>query len=113
MANLPGKVLREFLDGHHVMRHQEGIWNGIWSDMFIESTFMRYGHGPGGIIGITLNPKSLKRWALSLHLCSTVKQDLLEIVNGDSIRQVTKHKEEGISRITADGLDRTKIREKI
>ena len=107
------KFSREFLDGHHVMRHQEGIWNGIWSDMFIESTFMRYGHGPGGIIGITLNPKSLKRWALSLHLCSTVKQDLLEIVNGDSIRQVTKHKEEGISRITADGLDRTKIREKI
>ena len=22
------------------MRHIDGLWNGIWSDMFIESTFM-------------------------------------------------------------------------
>ena len=113
MSNLPGDVLDEFLKGNHVMRHQEGIWNGIWSDMFIESTFMRYGHGPGGIIGITLNPKSIKRWALSLHLCSTLKQDLLSLVNGDSDKKVTKHKEEGASRIEADSMDRTKIREKL
>ena len=113
MSNLPGDVLDEFLKGNHVMRHQEGIWNGIWSDMFIESTFMRYGHGPGGIIGITLNPKSIKRCALSLHLCSTLKQDLLSLVNGDSDKKVTKHKEEGASRIEADSMDRTKIREKL
>ena len=25
------------------MRHQDGIWNGIWSDMMIETTYMRYG----------------------------------------------------------------------
>jgi hypothetical protein len=44
-----------FLRGEHVMRHKAGLWNGIWSDMFIETTFMRYGHGPGGLICITLN----------------------------------------------------------
>ena len=52
------------------MRHKAGLGNGIWSDMFIESTLMRYGHGPGGIIGITLQPSTMTRWALSLHICS-------------------------------------------
>ena len=36
------------------MHHIPGLWNGLWSDMYIESTFMRYGHSHGGIIGITL-----------------------------------------------------------
>ena len=30
------------------------------------TTFMRYGHGPSGIVGITLKPSTLERWALSL-----------------------------------------------
>ena len=42
------------------MQHMNGNWNGIRSDMFIESTFMRYGHGRAGIIGITLKPETLK-----------------------------------------------------
>ena len=54
MEKLPSPVLKDFLQGQHVMRHQPGLWNAIWSDMYIESTFMRYGHSPGGIIGITL-----------------------------------------------------------
>ena len=29
-------------------------------DSFTETTFMRYGHAPGGIIGIMLKPDSLK-----------------------------------------------------
>ena len=31
----------------------KGLRNGIWSDMFIETTFMRYGHGKRGIISVT------------------------------------------------------------
>ena len=56
------------MKGNHVMRHQRGIWNGLWSDLYIETTFMRYGHSPGGIVGITPQPSTLKRWALSLHI---------------------------------------------
>ena len=74
--------------------------------MFIESTFMRYGHGPGGIIGITLSPNTLKRWALSLHICSTVKQNLIATVNGEDLKVITKHKEEGQTRILTDSSDR-------
>ena len=56
MEALPPKVLEFFMKGEHVLRHTPGLWNGIWSDMFIESSFMRYGHGKRGIVGITLKP---------------------------------------------------------
>jgi len=49
------------MNGEHVMRHKKGIWNGIWS------TFMSYGHGPRGIVGLTLKPESLKKWAYSIN----------------------------------------------
>ncbi len=55
-TTLPRTVLYRFMDGEHVMRHIQGVWNGIWSDMFIETTFMRYGHVKDGIISITLKP---------------------------------------------------------
>ena len=70
MEKLHGDVLDKFLKGKHVMRHKKGLWNGIWSDMYIESTFMRYGHGPNGIVGNTLKPSTLKKWAYSMHTCS-------------------------------------------
>lgn len=55
MQRLPFALLKKFMEGQHVMRHQDGLWNGLWSDLFIETTYMRYGHGPSGIIGSTLN----------------------------------------------------------
>ena len=58
------------------MRHQNGVWNAIWSDMYIESTVMRYGHAPGGLKGIELNERCQARWALSHHVCSKMVQDL-------------------------------------
>ena len=35
--------------------------------LYIESTFMLYGHGIHGIVGITLKPSTLKKWAYSMH----------------------------------------------
>ena len=52
------------MKGEHVMHHIPGLWNGLWSDMYNESTFMRYGHSHGGIIGITQQPETRKIWAL-------------------------------------------------
>ncbi|KAG0723221.1 hypothetical protein GWK47_043072 [Chionoecetes opilio] len=97
MEALPTKVLDLFMKGEHVLRHILGIWNGIWSDMYIETTFMRYGHGKGGIIGITLKPETLKTWALSLHLCSKLESNLSEIVDGDGGNVQIIHKEESSS----------------
>ena len=50
MQKLHGETLERFLMGEHVQRHRQGLWNEIWTDMFIETTFMCYGHGPGGLI---------------------------------------------------------------
>ena len=40
--------------------------------------FMRYGHGPGGIVGITPNEQALCRWSLNLHICSRLTQDIAD-----------------------------------
>ena len=113
MSKLPESVLKEFMKGQHVMRHQPGIWNGISSDQFIESTFMRFGHSPGGIIGLTLQPSTLKRWALGLHICAQLKRDIQSMTERNSQSIVTTHKEEGSSRIQTDASDREKIRNKL
>jgi hypothetical protein len=73
MEALSPKVLNRFMKVEHVMTHIPGIWNGIWSNKYVKTTFMRYGHGKGGIIGITLQPETLKTWALSLHICSKLE----------------------------------------
>lgn len=52
MESLPPEVLLKFRNGEHVMRHKAGLSNGIWSDMYIETTFMRYGNRPGGLNNI-------------------------------------------------------------
>ena len=113
MEHLPAEVQKDFMNGSHVMRHQHVIWNGIWSDMFIESTFMRYGHGPGGIIGITLKPSALNRWALSLHTCSQLMKDVSSISDTAHQKVVITHKEELLQRVRADNVDREKLRAKI
>ena len=111
MEQLPDSLLLEFLKGEHVMRHRPGIWNSIWSDMFIETTFMRYGHESGGLTGLTLKPASVARWALSLHVCSQLRSDLMAMKEEQHIKSVSTHKEENPGRIVNDASDREKIQQ--
>ena len=46
------------MNGEYVMRHVPGVWKAILNEMFIETTFMRYGHRKKDIIGVTLKPES-------------------------------------------------------
>ena len=55
---------------------------------------MRYGHNTIGIIGITLKPDTMKRWALGLHICSQLVKDVSEMKENDGQTSVTVHKEE-------------------
>ena len=64
------------------MHHNPSTWNGIWSNMYIETTFMRYGHEAGGLIGITLQPSAVARWALSVHICTQLRGDLAATKEG-------------------------------
>ena len=99
MESLGEEELLKFMKGEHVMHHVPGLWNGIWSDMFIETTFMRYGHGPGGIIGITLKPEKLKTCALGLHICSLLDQGIADVVGNEQERVQETHKEKTKARI--------------
>ena len=113
IEKLPDDVLVHFLNGEHVMRHVPGLWNGIWSDMFIESTFMRYGHGKAGIVGITLKPETLKTWALSRHICSRLVDNMNSLQKETKDQCQVTHKEEGKSRVQCDQKDRDGIKQKI
>ena len=57
VERLPQEVLSHFTKGEHVMHHSAGSWNGIWSDMMSETTYMRYGHAPGGYLASCLSQK--------------------------------------------------------
>ena len=74
---------------------------------------MRYGHNPGGIIGNTLQPSTLKTWGFSLNTCAQLKKDVLSLSDSDKQTTVTNHKEEGVSRIQTDAGDREKIQNKL
>ena len=43
-------------------RHITGAWNGMWPDKMSDdrTNFMRYGKGPRGLIGITVQPNKRK-----------------------------------------------------
>ena len=82
----------------NTLRHMEGLCNGTWSDFF-ESTFTRYMHCQTGIVGITLEPKTLKTRALSRHVQPTHggPRDLRGYSDDD--RYQDKHREEATARI--------------
>ena len=81
--------------------------------MYIETTFMRYGHGPNGIVGITLQPSALKRWALSMHTCSRLVQDVADMDKGYTEKEVMIHKEERPARKKSDAQYRRNILHKL
>ena len=85
MKKLPVPILEKFMRGEHITRHQKGLWNGIWTYMFIEKTF---GKGPGGLIGLTLKPKVVKKWAYGLKTCIEINKDL------DQMRKASAEKDQ-------------------
>ena len=113
MEQLPPEVLKHFTAREHKMHHTPGYFNGIWTDMAIETTYMRYGHGRKGIVGITLKPETLKTWAYSLHACNRVTNDLNQMRDKEGVSAQTIHKEEMPSRIKPDDLDRKALCEKL
>ena len=107
IEKLPNALVYPFMRGEHVVYLQEGWWNGIWSDMSIESTYMKMGNGPSGIIGITSNERSVKIWANDHHLCGHLLAEL-ETFRDNQRSDHPVHKE-GAGRITSDAEGRRKI----
>ena len=49
MQAMPLATWKQFIKGEQTMHHNPWSSNGVSSDMFIESNYMRYGHDPGGV----------------------------------------------------------------
>ena len=80
-----------------------------WSDIFIDSTLMRYGHSEGDLTGITLNDMAVAILAHSLHSRSPLVRNLTSAQN-----ELSKdpHLEESNARIQSDNSDRRKLCER-
>ena len=94
MDKLSVEIRGRFMKAEHVMHHIPGLWNGLWNDMYIKSTFMRYGHRHGGIIGITQQAETLKIWALGPHIRSRIVEDMTNMSVQNSVQTQETHKEE-------------------
>ena len=104
MEKLPNETLESFMKREHVSHRKSGIWNSIWSDMMIETTYMKFGKGPRGIIGVATQPRTLKVCAKSQHIQNKLLSDLEYLRNKDeSPNQV--HKEETKTQIASDNKD--------
>ena len=93
MTWLGPEILDRFCQGQQSLHHTAGIYNGQWSDMFIETNWMRKGHGPGCIIGMTENHQTMARWVYSMDATTTLTGDLNKM-SGDDANVQTTHKEE-------------------
>ena len=62
--------------------------------MMTETTVIRYGHSPAGMIGIILNESALERWVRSLYVSCVLEQYLLGLKGNETNKNVTHHKEE-------------------
>ena len=97
--------------GLHVARNSTGFFNGVWSYVLIETTYMKFGSSSGGLVGVIFKPKSVIRWAYSFHKISTMTKELKEMT--DTSNREGKHKEVYKGRMKSDLEDRMKIRKKL
>ena len=76
--------------------------------MMIETSYMKFGKGPNGIIGKKTKPRTLQIWAKSQHSCSEVLQSLDAIRENQECTMIT-HMEEKEGRMKADLTDKVKL----
>ena len=62
---------------------------------------MMYGKGPGGIVGVTLQPNVVGEWGNSLHITTQILKDL------DDMREQARPKSQEFRKEEAKGRRRT------
>ena len=73
--------MKKLQDGAFV-RNIPGIYNATWTDMFIESTYMRLDHGPVGAVVLATDWNRMVTRALSFATCGELAHDVTKINNG-------------------------------
>ena len=112
MKNMPKTVLDHFMKGEHTVQHTKSFFNGLWPDMAIESTYMRFGHASSGIVGQAMKPETVKTWAYSMSACCELTESL-EKMRDKNLADNIHHKEEMTSRIATDEVDHSLLRKKL
>ena len=84
------------------VRHIPGIYNLTWTDNFIETTYLRLGHGPTEAIGVATDYHQMVKWALSFALSGEVSQSVRPLSNTEQDSHHIRHKEEAVGRIKTD-----------
>ena len=110
MSWISPELERRFFQGEQTLHHQTGVYNGVASDQFIESTWMRKGKSQTGIIGNSQQPQTMATWVHSMNAATTLVNDLRNM-SRDAHDVQMSHKEEAKSRIERDSRDRTSLRE--
>ena len=105
---LSSEVKQQFLRGEQILHHMEGLWNGIPSDQFIETTWMKRGKGPSGVIGDTQNPQTMATWSHSQHAVVTLMGALQMMTEEDSTPKLN-HKEATRGQINSEAQDRESL----
>ena len=93
MKSLHPEMMKKLQDGACV-RHIPGINNSTWTDMFIETTYMRLGHGPAGAVGVATDYHQMVKWALSFAFSGEVSRNVRAMSNTEQDAIHTHHKEE-------------------
>ena len=78
-------LYNEFMGGKHTVKRSAKFWAGIWTDLTIEQTLMRFIKSRGGCTrgrGMTEAVRHL--WALSLNSCALVHSALMKLTNTKS-----------------------------
>ena len=93
------------------MRHQEGIWNGVISNLFDEQTAIRI--GKGGLKGMTLSLEMIAEWIdsfpITAYFSDTMEHLYAVPADASETRNVPRHKEEGQRWREIDADDRRRI----
>ena len=109
MEALPDDVRSHFMKGEHTVQLLDNVWSGIWSDMAIEMSYMRFGKGSAGIIGQSTDMETVKVWAYSKNACCEIV-NCLESMEDKPSSVKNCHKGEMKGRITKDRVDRETLR---
>lgn len=76
MEKMNGEVLEKFMNGEHVQRLKMRIWKGIWTDMYMETTFRDMD------MGLKVSKFNHEQvWVLCLHNCSRLLKEVADMKN--------------------------------
>ena len=93
--------------GEHIMHHTDGFWNGIWSDLFIQSPLRARSFQDNRYNSERDNPRRVGSVTMG-HMSNDVAG-----LDNNQDHVVMRHKEERPIRIYDDSRDRQSIRESI